>query len=100
MTDSLEQTILQETPLKTLAHLKSEETESYALGISNEIGTTYGYTHKVIKKFEEQGLVTTEKKSRKNIITLTQEGEILAEKAEALLEGVQAVEEKRVSEAQ
>jgi len=98
MTRSLEQTILRGKPLKTLAYLKSEETENYALGISNEIDTTYGYIHKVIKRFEEQGLVTTEKHSRKNIITLTEEGETLAEHATGLIDGIEAVEEKRETE--
>lgn len=95
MNRSLGQIILSEKPLETLAHLKSEETENYGIGISDSIEASHAHTITILNRLEEHSLVTTEKKSRKKIITLTQEGEELAEAAEDLLNRIEAVEEKR-----
>lgn len=98
MTRTIEETILSEKPVKVLAHLKSEETENYGSRISDSIDTTYAHTITILNRLEEHSLVTTEKKIRKKIITLTQEGEELAEAAEELLNRIEAVEEERETE--
>lgn len=100
MARSLEQIILREKPVKVLAHLKSEETENYGMAISRAIGTTQTHIVNILNRLEERGLITREKKDRKKIISLTEEGERMAEHAKGLMDGIEAVEEKRGSEAQ
>lgn len=52
--------------------------ESYALQISRDVDVTYSYTVKVLEQMKEYDLVEFEKRSRKKIVTLTEDGEEIA----------------------
>lgn len=53
--------------------------ESYALQISRDVDVTYSYTVKVLEQMNQYDLVEFEKRSRKKIVTLTEDGEKIAE---------------------
>lgn len=52
--------------------------ESYALQISRDVDVTYSYTVKVLEQMNQYDLVEFEKRSRKKIVTLTEDGEEIA----------------------
>lgn len=52
--------------------------ESYALQISRDVDVTYSYTVKVLERMNRYDLVDFEKKSRKKLVTLTEDGEKIA----------------------
>ena len=56
--------------------------------VSKKAGIYYGYTIKLIKKMEAHGLVTFEKKDRRNILNITEKGKQLAGKFKLLLGGL------------
>lgn len=55
-----------------------QNTESYALQISRDVDVTYSHTVKVLNKMKEYELVSFERKSRKKIVRLTEDGEKIA----------------------
>jgi DNA-binding MarR family transcriptional regulator len=66
---------LNEKPVRALVEIKKSNKEIYGSVISREIDTTYAHTVKIIAQLEEKGLVESEKKGRKKILTLTDRGE-------------------------
>lgn len=88
MKDSIRSIFTNEKPVMALVHLKSEETENYATKVSNNIETTFAHTVKILSRFEDIGLVTSEKKGRKKMLNLTDTGEELAEKAQEFVAGL------------
>ena len=92
MEDSIRALFVKEKPVKTLVHLKSRRTENYASAISSAIDCTYSHTVKITRRMEEAGLITSEKKSRKKMLELTDQGEKLAEKVHDLVSELDAIE--------
>ena len=56
--------------------------------VSKKAGIYYGYAIKLLKKMEAYGLVTFEKKDRRNILNITEKGKQLADKMRLLVEGL------------
>lgn len=72
-------TLVQEVPYRGLIFL-SKLNGSYASEISSKADTTYSHAVKMMNRFEDQGLVVSEKKGRKKEYELTEEGSKIAEK--------------------
>ena len=64
--------------------LNKKETYSYFL--SKEIDITYSHLVKVIKKYEDVGILTSKKVGRTNIIKLTPKGKEIAKHIESIFE--------------
>lgn len=75
-----------EKPVMALVVIERSRGEIYGSLISKKIDTTYPHTVKIIAKLEELGLVNSEKKGRKKIITLTDRGREFAEMFIKILE--------------
>lgn len=67
-----------EKPVGILIAVRQNK-ESYALQISRDVDVTYSHTVKVLEQMNQYGLVSFEKKSRKKIVTLTEDGEKIAQ---------------------
>jgi len=82
-------TFMQNKPCSAIIALKNREINAYKL--SNEIDSTYSYTHKVCKKLRELGLakVTDGGSKREKLITLTRKGERFADKLDELNQVIQ-----------
>jgi DNA-binding MarR family transcriptional regulator len=65
-------------PVGILIAIRQKD-ENYALQISRDVDVTYSHTVKVLNKMNEFGLVKFERKSRKKIVRLTEDGEKVAE---------------------
>ena len=59
--------------------------KTYGSELSDMIDTTYPHTNAIITKMEERDLISREKDGRKSMITLTDRGEMLAEKVSDVL---------------
>ncbi len=66
-------------PAKIMVKLGDKSTDNYASSLSSEVDATYAHTVRIIAKMEEFDLIETEKKGRKKIIKLTDEGEDVSE---------------------
>ena len=93
MEDSIRTTLLKEKPYKLLLKLKSRRTDNYATDLCSAIDTTYAHTTDLISRFKEHGLITSEKEGRKKKLTLTEEGEELAEQAQKFAAALQNYEQ-------
>jgi DNA-binding MarR family transcriptional regulator len=65
---------LKEKPVMALVTIRREREEIYCSVISKKIDTTYAHTVKIISRMEEEGLIESEKKGRKKILSLTAKG--------------------------
>lgn len=65
---------LNEKPVMALATIRRHREDIYGSVVSREIDTTYAHTVKIISRLEEEGLVESEKKGRKKMLELTDEG--------------------------
>ena len=71
---------LQEKPCRVLYAIQNlEESERYATNISKMVETTYAHTVKIVSDFEDLGLIRSEKEGRTKLLTLTEDGEELAD---------------------
>ena len=71
---------LREKPVKMLVKLsKKPNKEKYFSIIAKEVDCTYSHTVRTIQDLERKGLLTLNKRGRKNIIELTKLGKDLAE---------------------
>lgn len=70
---------LKEKPVRALVIIRQHRDEIYGSIVSQEIDTTYAHTVKIISKLEDRGLVKSERKGRKKILELTDEGERYAD---------------------
>lgn len=78
MTNERLDLFLREKPSKILVSLNNPSTDNYASALSTEVGCTYSHTVRLLQDFEQEGLVRTEKKGRKKIIELTDNGREVA----------------------
>jgi DNA-binding MarR family transcriptional regulator len=77
--DKLKGFFLNEKPVMALVTIRRQREEVYGSIISKKIDTTYAHTVKILSRLEENGLIETEKKGRKKILTLTDKGETYAD---------------------
>ena len=86
----------QEVPCKTLIEIMKME-NSYnteqpnSSNIRERIDSTYAHTTKTIQQLEDLGLITREPTGRQKIISLTTDGQELAEKIQATRTKIQEV---------
>lgn len=79
MNKKMKDFFLKEKPVMALITIRRKQGEIYCSMISKKIDTTYAHTVKTISRLEEEGLVKSEKKGRKKILSLTEEGEKYAD---------------------
>lgn len=72
---------------------QKKDEELYTLQISRDVELTYSHTSKSVNKLEDKGFLKREKKARKSIISLTDEGEKVAEKLHELNQVLEEVGE-------
>lgn len=75
----MEEIFLNEKPVKALVVIRRSRDEIYGSVVSRKIDTTYAHTVKIISQLEDEGLIQSEKKGRKKILTLTDKGERYAD---------------------
>ena len=86
---------LNEKPVMALVTIRRSREDIYCSVISREIDTTYAHTVKIVSRLEEEDLLKSEKKGRKKILELTEEGE---ECAERFIEILSALEGPKMKE--
>lgn len=69
--------IFREKPAMLLVELLGTKS-MYASSVSKKIDCTYSHVVKLLKKMEEDKLISFEKKGRLNLLTLTKKGEEVA----------------------
>ncbi|MFT4307900.1 MAG: winged helix DNA-binding protein [Candidatus Woesearchaeota archaeon] len=77
-------TIFREKPALMLIHLLQDQHDSnvqvlYASNLAKKVDCTYSHVVKILKEFEEHGLVSFKKKGRLKLLSLTAKGERIAE---------------------
>lgn len=90
--DRLTRLFLRQKPIKMLISLKSGP--KYATILSKEVDCTYSHTVKLLDQFKDYGLVNFEKKGRIKIVSLTEDGEALAQAIEQVLVRLSKIKEK------
>lgn len=75
----MKEMFLNEKPVMALVIIRKTRGEIYGSIVSKKIDTTYAHTVKIISELEEEGLVKSEKKGRKKILHLTEEGKEYAD---------------------
>lgn len=89
-TPQLFDTIFREKPaLMLISLLKDEQAGNgsvlYASNLAKKVDCTYSHVVKVLKEFEENGLVSFKKKGRLKLLSLTTKGERIADHLNAAL---------------
>lgn len=90
--EDLEDFFLNCKPAKIMIRLGDSSTDNYASSLSREVDATYAHTVRIVAKMEEFGLIETEKKGRKKIIKLTEDGEDVSEDLASLLNKFGAID--------
>jgi len=80
---------LKEKPVMALVTLRKNRQEMYGSIVSKKIDTTYAHTIKILAEMEDRGLIRSEKKGRKNVLELTEEGQRCADKLVELMESLE-----------
>lgn len=80
---------LKEKPVRAIITIRRHRGEVYCSLVSKKIDTTYAHTVKILSKLEEGGMVTSEKKGRKKILTLTEKGQNHAEKLSEIMDSLE-----------
>lgn len=75
--------LLNERPCRILVEIGRMD-NPYASKLSNEIGVSHPYSLKIVKKLQASDLVVSEVDGRKNVLSLTEDGEAVAEALENL----------------
>jgi len=75
---------LRDKPARILLGLKIKEGSIYATMLSKDADCTYSHTIKILNVFRDLGLVKFEKKGRIKKIKLTEDGQEIAHKMEAV----------------
>lgn len=66
-------------PVRALITIRRSMDEVYVSKVARKIDTTYAHCVKTIDQLEEEGYVRTEKRGRKKILELTEEGKEMAD---------------------
>lgn len=88
MTRIDESLFLQRVPVSILVSIRRSRQESYASTLSTEVDTTYAHTVKTLSRLEDEGYIKTEKRGRKKIIELTEEGTEVADLFGEVVDGI------------
>jgi DNA-binding MarR family transcriptional regulator len=86
VSEPLRELFIREKPVRLLIEINNPRTENYASELSKSVDCTYSHAVRVIQRFEENGLVSTEEKGRKKNIFLTDKGQRIARKLSELLQ--------------
>lgn len=81
-TPTLFDTIFREKPALMLISLYRDQHDGqmlYASNLAKKVDCTYSHVVKVLKEFEEHGLVSFKKKGRLKLLSLTAKGERIAD---------------------
>jgi len=79
----LEELLLRKKPVRLLMHMK--EGTNYVSVLAKKTDCTYSHTVKLLNSFEDLGIVEFKKEGRVKYVTLTKEGEELANAFENVL---------------
>ena len=72
--------LVREKPSMMLIYLNiSPKQNIYASSLTKSTGCTYTYVNKILKKMEEDGLITSQRRGRKKFLKLTSKGTEIAE---------------------
>ncbi|MDN5358358.1 MAG: hypothetical protein PWP76_201 [Candidatus Diapherotrites archaeon] len=71
-------------PAKAIILLRDRRRKWYVSALAKEVDTTYPHMVKLVKRFEELGIVKTAKEGRTRYIELTERGDELAHDLEGL----------------
>lgn len=85
---------LNEKPCSVLVEIRRLD-EAYASVLSREVETTYAHCVSTISILKERGLVESEQSGRKKILSLTEDGEAVAEALENLEDVLESVGENQ-----
>ncbi len=77
MSENPEELFINSKPVRILVKL-SRRSDYYASALSTEVDATYSHTVKILQRMKKHSLVEFEKKGRKKIVKLTEEGDNLA----------------------
>ena len=75
--------LLNEKPCRLLVAV-GKRSEPFGKEISKEIDSTYSHTLRTVDRFEELGLISRERRGRKMVLSLTEDGEAVADALENL----------------
>lgn len=92
MDDSLKEFFVNVKSAKILVTLSNPTTDNYASQISSNVDCTYSHTVRILQKFEDRGLVQSEKQGRRKMIELTDDGSEVAEKLGDLMHSLGQIE--------
>lgn len=82
--EQLEDLFLRKKPVKILLAVKAGKGPKYVSIIAKETDCTYSHTVKILKEFNDMGLLFFDKKGRVKFVDLTKEGIEVTEKFEDL----------------
>ena len=68
-----------EKPAMMLVNLKNSKDGAYASSLAKQIDCTYSHVVKILQEMERAGLVTFQKQGRLKMLTLTKNGQEIAE---------------------
>jgi DNA-binding MarR family transcriptional regulator len=68
-----------EKPAMMLVNLKNAKDEIYASSLAKQIDCTYSHVVKILQEMEKAGLINFEKQGRLKLLTLTKNGQEIAE---------------------
>ena len=77
-------TFLKAKPARAVILLRDKRKLWYVSALAKEVDTTYPHMIKLIKKFEELGIVATKKDGRTRYVELTEKGDELAHDLEGV----------------
>lgn len=83
-TSALEDLFLRQKPARLLLSIKKQK-EPYASLLAKKIDCTYAHTTKLLNQMNELGLVDFKKDGRNKFVTLTNQGQDLADEFEILI---------------
>ena len=69
-----------EKPAMMLVELKNAKGEVYASSIAKLVDCTYSHVVKILQEMQKAGLINFEKQGRLKLLTLTKQGQEVAEK--------------------
>jgi DNA-binding MarR family transcriptional regulator len=71
-------------PAMMLVNLKNSKGETYASSLAKQIDCTYSHVVKILQEMEKSRLINFNKQGRLKLLTLTKEGEQVAENIEKI----------------
>lgn len=83
-TSKLFNIFFREKPALMLVVLKNTKSEVYASSLAKEIDCTYSHVVKILQALEKDGLVSFSKQGRLKLLSLTKQGEDVAEHIDRL----------------